>query len=184
MNINWLNTKINNLTKFFSSMILVFFLCSAIPAHSQKFSPDSTFLASEPTKKLKESIDLDSLLSFAKSYLGTPYRKAGKSSKGFDCSGFVYHVYKNFNIRVPYSCPGISSFCSKKIAKAEVAKGDLLFFKGSNLRSKAIGHIAIVYAVTEAGIHMIHACRRGVIIDKLSESNYYKSRFLFAKRIL
>jgi cell wall-associated NlpC family hydrolase len=185
MNINWLNTKINNLPRLLSSLILVFFLGTALPAHSQKLLSDSTnSIPSSLLKEPNESINLDSLLNFAKSYLGTPYRRAGKSSKGFDCSGFVHHVYKNFNVKVPYSCPGISAVCRKKIKKDEVEKGDLLFFKGSNSHSKAIGHIAIVYAVTDGGIQMIHACQRGVIIDKLNESKYYKTRFLFAKRIL
>jgi cell wall-associated NlpC family hydrolase len=133
----------------------------------------------------QNEINRDSLLSFAKKYLGTPYRYAGRNSKGFDCSGFVHHVYKKFNVIVPYSCPGISSACQKKIEKVELKKGDLLFFKGSNIKSKAIGHIAIVYEVDEKGtIHMIHSCRRGVILEKFNESSYYKARYLFAKRIL
>lgn len=129
-------------------------------------------------------INPDSLLYFARLHLGIPYKLFGKNSKGFDCSGFVHYIYKKFDIHIPYSCPGISAYCSKKIKKTDVQKGDLLFFKGSNIKSKAIGHVAIVYSVEDGKIKMIHSCRRGVILETLNESPYYKARYLFAKRIL
>lgn len=158
------------------------------PAFSQVSVQDSSITVEAPKPDRMEiaqtGINTDSLLNFARSYLGTPYRLAGKTSKGFDCSGFVHHVYKKFDVIVPYSCPGISSVCTQKIKKTELQKGDLLFFKGSNINSKAIGHVAIVYSVNDGEIKMIHSCRRGVILETLNQSAYYKARYLFAKRIL
>ena len=181
MNTNRLKSN-NNVLYLLNTIFLVFFCSISIPAISQKTETDSIPL--KICSFLDESSNQDSVLLFAETYLGTPYKMGGRSAKGFDCSGFVHHVYKQFNIKVPYSCPAISSACAKKIEKVELQKGDLLFFKGSNIKSKAIGHIAIVYSVDEDGIKMIHSCRRGVIIDKLNDSKYYKARYLFAKRIM
>ncbi len=186
MNISTLSAIIN---KLFTTLSLVFLLIG-LPSHvyaqdSLAFRTDSVLIFdTPPAESLKKSVNPDSLLHFAQLHLGTPYRLSGKSTKGFDCSGFVHYVYKKFEVTVPYSCPAISSVCSEKIKRSDVQKGDLLFFKGSNLNSKAIGHIAIVYAVEDGKIKMIHSCRRGVILETLNESSYYKARYLFAKRIL
>ncbi|HVD99413.1 MAG TPA: C40 family peptidase [Cytophagaceae bacterium] len=180
MNIN----QLNKLPTFVLALLIVIlngFVSLAFSQQNDITVIDSTVQVQTITKK---EVNPDSLLQFAKRYLGTPYRLSGKTSKGFDCSGFVHYVYKRFDVKVPYSCPAISSACPVKVTKTELQKGDLLFFKGSNIKSKAIGHIAIVYAVEDGKIRMIHSCRRGVILETLNESKYYKARYLFAKRIL
>lgn len=124
---------------------------------------------------------IDSLLSIAESFKGTPYRLGGHTKSGFDCSGFVHYLYEKFDVNLAYSCSGIAGYCDK-ITKSELQKGDLIFFKGRNIRSKALGHVSIVYAVDSTGIQMIHATQRGVVIDRLSYSAYYKPRLLFYAR--
>jgi cell wall-associated NlpC family hydrolase len=40
------------------------------------------------------------IIRFAKTLLGTPYRVASSNpKKGFDCSGFVSYVFRNFKIK-------------------------------------------------------------------------------------
>ncbi len=182
MNINSLSKNFLVLNKLLPSLWFVFLCFITSSVFSQQLQQDS--IEKNTTYGLKEIINTDSLLHFAERYLGTPYKIAGKNAKGFDCSGFVHHVYQAFNVKVPYSCPAISSVCTQKIDRSEVQKGDLLFFKGSNIKSKSIGHIAIVHTVDETGIKMIHSCRRGVILENLNGSKYYQARYLFAKRIL
>ncbi|GLB31926.1 hypothetical protein LAD12857_38490 [Lacrimispora amygdalina] len=44
----------------------------------------------------------DQVVSYAKQFLGNPYRYGGTSlTEGADCSGFVQSVYKNFGINLP-----------------------------------------------------------------------------------
>src|ERR1700712_5610526 len=46
----------------------------------------------------------DDLLNFAQTLIGTRYRSASSNPvHGFDCSGFVSYVFKNFNFDVPRS---------------------------------------------------------------------------------
>lgn len=125
----------------------------------------------------------DSLLRIAEGFKGTPYRLGGHSSRGFDCSGFVNYLYSRFDVPLASSCPGIAMKCDK-ISKDEVQKGDLIFFKGRNSRSRALGHVSIVYDVdSTGGIRMIHATQRGVVLDQLNKSSYYKPRLLFYARV-
>jgi cell wall-associated NlpC family hydrolase len=51
-----------------------------------------------------ESEVRENLIAFAKNYMKTPYLYASADpEKGFDCSGFVHFVFKNFDISVPHS---------------------------------------------------------------------------------
>ncbi|MDP3443195.1 MAG: NlpC/P60 family protein, partial [Ignavibacteria bacterium] len=59
---------------------------------------DSMFLS-----PLNHFIPIDSLINYTKKFIGTPYRYGGRSEKGFDCSGFVYYVFKNFGLELPPS---------------------------------------------------------------------------------
>jgi cell wall-associated NlpC family hydrolase len=88
-------------------------------------------------------IDRVALIDFAKQYLGTPYRSAGQHpEKGFDCSGFVYFVFKEFNIKVPRSSIEYQ-FMGKALQAEEFRIGDVLVFYGY-LNSKSIGHVGII----------------------------------------
>lgn len=44
---------------------------------------------------------VDKLIDFAKSFVGTPYVYGGATPKGFDCSGFVQYVFKNYGFDLP-----------------------------------------------------------------------------------
>ena len=126
---------------------------------------------------------LDSLIGYAKKYLGVRYRLGGQSRSGFDCSGFTSYVFSKFGFKLPPTVPGQVAK-GKPVAKSQLRKGDLIFFKGRNLRSRAFGHVGIV--VSEAGekIRFIHASvYRGITIDSI-ESTYYKPRYLGAIRLM
>ena len=83
------------------------------------------------------------LIDFALTLRGTPYRYAGKTPDGFDCSGFVsYALNYGANVILPASSKGIySSVKVEKIEAAEREPGDLLFFKTTD--STDISHVGI-----------------------------------------
>ena len=129
----------------------------------------------------------DDITSYAKRFLGTRYRAGGRSSKGFDCSNFTSYIMEHFGYKIP---PGSSqSTHGEQVAFEKVRKGDLLFFgyKSKKGGSYRVSHVAMVTSDEGEDIHFIHAARRGIAIDNLKSSSwksYYKSRFLFAKRII
>jgi cell wall-associated NlpC family hydrolase len=124
------------------------------------------------------------IIDFSKQFLGMPYRRGSKGPKTFDCSGFTSFVFENFGYHLSPSC--VSQVKQgEQVAKEALKTGDLIFFKGRNAESSRVGHVGIVLSNDEKGnVMFIHACRRGVRIDELNKSAYYKPRYVTGLRVL
>lgn len=131
----------------------------------------------------RNSQQVDELISFAKKFLGTPYRYSGTTPSGFDCSGFINYVFGNFGFELTRTSYGLAEF-GQTVKLSDIQPGDLMFFKGSNPNSSQVGHVAMVVEVTPDAIKFIHSSTsRGVIIDNFKTSKYYIPRFIKAKRL-
>lgn len=121
------------------------------------------------------------MIEMAKKYIGTPYRSGGKSKTGFDCSGFMYYLFQQFNYTISPSSKSLFSF-GEEIEKDCVQVGDFAFFRGRS--NTSVGHVAMVINVDENNFDIIHATvSKGVMIDKnVLSSPYYKPRFLSFRR--
>ncbi|MCT4561557.1 MAG: C40 family peptidase [Crocinitomicaceae bacterium] len=127
--------------------------------------------------------EIDELISFAKTFLGTPYKWAGTTPSGFDCSGFIYYILGNFGFEITRTSYGMADL-GRQVKLSEVRPGDLLFFKGRSLNSTKVAHVGMVIEVRPDAIFFIHSSSsRGVVIDNFKTSKYYIPRFLKAKRI-
>jgi len=117
---------------------------------------------------------------FAKQQVGVKYKYGGKSPKGFDCSGFTQYVFKEFNVEVSPSS-ALQAKQGKRVNLKWAKKGDLLFFgKGGK-----VSHVALILNNKRDGIEVIHSTSsRGVIVENVSKSSYWKKRMLFARSIL
>lgn len=168
-------------------------LCFGESIFVQSYIKTSFKQAFNAEEVIRESIRQDSLrvvrrliAQTAKDYLGVPYHWGGQTARGFDCSAFVRHVYEISGM----SLPRISYQQSEmgiEIPLEQAATGDILFFGKKTANGVKATHLAIVIKNTDGRLSMIHASRRGVIIDNLdSESweKHYKKRFLFTKRII
>jgi cell wall-associated NlpC family hydrolase len=126
---------------------------------------------------------VDAIISYAKKFLGTPYRYAGTTPSGFDCSGFISYVMGNFGLNLIHSSFGMAEL-GETVKLSDIQPGDLLFFKGSNVQSTRVGHVAMVVEVTPVAINFIHSSTsRGVVIENFKTSKYFIPRFIKAKRL-
>ena len=141
-------------------------------------------LTQEMAGPTQEVSDLtQNIIDYSIRYLGKPYRMGAVGPKSFDCSGFTSYIFGKFGIDLQHSCRDQITQ-GEKIDKKDLRKGDLIFFKGRNARSSYVGHVGIVMDNDDEGIKFIHACRRGVIVENLNNSQYYTPRYITGVRIV
>lgn len=172
-------------------ILFTMFLVSCGSSHSvRKYSykkPVTTYKTAN-LKKLNSTYSGNisgkraSIISNAENYLGTPYKYAGNTPAGFDCSGLVCRVFDENNLKLPRRSQDQAKF-GNSVDVSGVRPGDLLFFAtagGSN-----ISHVGIVHEITNNGeITFIHSSTsKGVIISSLNEA-YWNKAFLFARSVL
>lgn len=148
---------------------------------TERKSKTSERVKSNKTTTTSNNTKRSQIVSTAKKYIGKSYVYGGKKpSTGFDCSGFTAHVYKNNGI----SLSGPSHHQAKqgkRKSMRELKEGDLVFFGKKN----KVSHVAIVTNVEHNRIKVIHSTSsRGVVIDDISSSDYWKKRYLFGRDVL
>ena len=123
-----------------------------------------------------------SVIDNAENYLGTPYKYAGNTKAGFDCSGLVCKVFDENKIQMPRRSQDQGKSGSS-INISEAKPGDLLFFATAG--GSSVTHVGIVHDVMNTGeVTFIHASTsKGVIISSLNEA-YWNKAFLFARSVL
>ena len=142
------------------------------------------------------------VLTTAFDLVGLPYVWGGTSDRdqvvfgrrtrgGFDCSGFVWRVYKlerydgaptlgaTLKGRTTYSMSGETP-PTTRISFAKLEAGDIVFFGAAGARSKPS-------AVDHSGIYVgsgwfVHSSRYGVALARLD--GWYRDRFAWARRPL
>jgi len=127
----------------------------------------------------------DSIVAYAKTLMGTPYVYASVDPKvGFDCSGFITHVFNHFNLIVPRSSVDFTNY-GLEIPKEETKPGDLILFTGTDSTIRVVGHMGIIVENNNETILFIHSSSghaNGVVITTLN--GYYKGRFVKTIRVL
>ncbi len=140
--------------------------CASTPTASLK-----TYHYQTKPKKIEQLLRAE-----ANQWKGTPYRLAGTSHKGVDCSGLVLQLYKNvFDIHLPRSTKD-QARAGIFVSRSRIQPGDLVFFRPSN-RKRHVG----VYL---SGGEFVHASSsRGVMISNIN-SPYWRKIFWKARRVL
>lgn len=128
---------------------------------------------------------VNDLIDYAHQFIGTRYRRAGRTPGGFDCSGFTYYVFSQFGYTLNPSSRSQFLQGEPIDSKFNVVPGDLLFFSGRS-GGKTIGHVAIAIDVDyETGeITFIHASSTNGITTDTTNSAYYSRRYLGARRVI
>lgn len=134
---------------------------------------------STPTRPERVSDDrMNDLVMYALSLADTPYRFGGNNtSSGFDCSGYVGHVYRHeLNITLPRTSREISRV-GEPLDPGELALGDLVFY---NTLREPFSHVGIYIGEGK----FVHSPKSG---DRIRVEHmqlpYWKNRYNGARRI-
>lgn len=152
-----------------------------IETKSQYFSFNTSAFVNPPEISVSKN-KIDEIIDYGKTFIGKPYRYRGVPGWRMDCSGFLSHIFWKYGYDIPRSVGGIAQNISQ-IEPDEIQKGDLLFFKGRNVKRARLRHVGLVIDVINDTIQMLHSCSRGIRIDKFPQIQYYKKRFVKAGRL-
>ena len=117
------------------------------------------------------------IVAEARKYLGTPYVYGGASPNGFDCSGFVYYVLKQFGYS-PYRTPADQYKMGTSVSKANLQPGDIVFFAGTY--GSGISHVGI-YVGDGQFIHSPNS--RSTVSYADLTSGYWAQHYYGARRM-
>ncbi len=143
------------------------------------------------------------ILQTAISLIGYPYVYAGTSEYpqdrlgvtvpgGFDCSGFVWRLFKTASYAIGTSLPGTlrgrttyamsgEAPAAQRIGFDSLEPADVVFFGplGPRSRPAQIGHMGVYLG----GGWIVHSSTQGVSLSPIG-SGYYRQRFAWARRPL
>lgn len=110
------------------------------------------------------------IVETATKFIGTPYRWAGTTPAGFDCSGFVMRIFSLNGVPIRRMADE-QYYGGNKITKNDLIVGDLVFF---STYGPGVTHVGIFIGNNQ----FIHSSStRGVTINSL-EDPYYRRRFI------
>ena len=146
-------------------------LCTVIGLSAFAFGASANRADAATAESLK-------LISNGKNYVGTPYKYGAPAgvTYAFDCSSFTQYMFNGLDVSLPRTASSQATL-GKKVAKADLSVGDLVFFKTNG---KNISHVAI-YAGSSKILHS--ASSSGVTVSNMN-SSYWKSKYVTARRVL
>ena len=152
-------------------LLLIFLLallsaCSSKPRHTESYSATAN-------EKINDAV------IYAVSLADTPYRYGGNSaSSGFDCSGFVGHVYRQtLGVSLPRTSREISRV-GVPISQSELRPGDLVFY---NTLHTSFSHVGIYIGEGK----FVHSPKSGDRVrTEQMQLRYWQTRFDGARRII
>jgi cell wall-associated NlpC family hydrolase len=145
--------------------VLLLGACASTKDHMQTHDTGSSAIVKE-------------LTSYAQSLIGAPYKYGGTSpNTGFDCSGFVDHVFQHTaDVLLPHSAQQISRH-GLPVKSSQLREGDLVFYDTNN---QAYSHVGIYLG----NDRFIHAPSSGgsVRIEDMT-LDYWKKHYNGSRRI-
>ncbi len=173
---------------FLRKLILLFIFCYSTQICFTQIIPWwlSDTIAVD-SSEIKATVIADTIVKYAKTYIGVPYIWGGASPDGFDCSGFICYVYAKFGIKLPRTSAEQFN-AGIPIPYIEAKPGDLILFSGTETVGGFPGHIGIVLSYSqEKGFTFIHTSSPesgGVRISNENSEKYYYKRFLEIRRVI
>lgn len=117
------------------------------------------------------------VVNYALSLQGAPYLYGSDNPQdGFDCSGFVYHVYQRQGVNLPRRTEDMANQLTP-IEKDAMHSGDLLFF---DTNGNTFSHVGLYIN----GDNFIHASssKTGKVLVSSLKNNYWQQHFVGVRR--
>lgn len=137
----------------------------AQPVYASKTTQVSNKVASTSTTTANVG---GGILGLAMKQQGVPYVWAGSTPNGFDCSGFIYYVFKNNGYNVGRTSVAAYRAQAQSVSASSLRAGDIVFFQ--NTYKQGVSHAGIYIG----GGQFIHAGSSGVQITSVQDSYWSK----------
>jgi len=109
------------------------------------------------------------IANYAQKFVGNRYVWGGTSlTKGADCSGFVYTIYKQFGYNIPRVRRDQAKSAGRKVDISERQPGDLIFYTDNK---GVVNHVAL-YIGDDKIVHAASS-KQGIIISKYNYRKVY-----------
>ncbi|MCW2739481.1 C40 family peptidase [Nocardioides sp.] len=128
---------------------------STLPATAASAEPAAaapTTAAKKPTPRQRVATRVLSARDTAMRQRGDWYAYGASGPARFDCSGLVYYSFRRAGFPVPRTSSAQAGF-ARRIAKADMRPGDLMFFYGSG----GVYHAAIFLRWSRGHALMVHS---------------------------
>jgi len=120
------------------------------------------------------SADIKGIIKEAKKFKGVPYRTGGMDSKGMDCSGLLFTVYKSNDFEIPRVSGDQAKF-GDEIKLKEVQLGDWVFFATGKVG--LINHVGLI-TKDKPSISFIHASTTYGVREDLLYQKFWLDRIV------
>jgi cell wall-associated NlpC family hydrolase len=131
-----------------------------------------------PPRSSPAAIPSDSaIVRTALGYLGTPYVLGGTAPTGFDCSGFVWYVYRLHGVDLPRTV-ATQAGVGRPVNREDVRPGDLVFFSTTG---PGFSHVGIATS-RDAFVHAPNS--RSVVRVEPLTSPYWSQHYAGARRLI
>lgn len=130
--------------------------------------------APKPEPPSEPQSNASQLLDTAFAYSGTRYVWGGTTPKGFDCSGYVGYVYRQYGIDLPRTSAEMYASAGSEVSEPQ--PGDLVFFA----RGKTVFHVGIYIG---DGQFISATKSKGVFVNPLY-TGYWGTYYIGAKRVM
>ncbi len=122
--------------------------------------------------------EAQALVDFALNYVGYPYTWGGTSPEtGFDCTGLVYYVYKQFGYTLHRTHQWEDGV---EVPITDLQLGDIMIFSSTGSMDN-ITHVGL-YIGDDLFLHAANT-NRGVVVDSVF-SSYCQNGLVSARRII
>ena len=124
------------------------------------------------------------VLAYAKTFEGAPYKWGGENTAGFDCSGFVLHVFQEFGYDFYHNSREIARL-GEVVPLNRMKPGDIACFGYQQSNGNPyVSHVGIVASANGNDTKVIHAVNTGVQTDSIAEGSYWNDRLLFVRDVM